>query len=74
MALVDCHMKGCKLRLHHVCQGLYVDIHDINLNGAELNICRDCVDDIWMGGKPDKLKNVQDSTVYSTIESDEGEE
>ena len=51
-----------------------MDIHDINLNGAELNICHDCVDELWMGGKPDKLKNVQDSTVYSTIESDEDEE
>ena len=35
MALVDCHMEGCASRLHHVCQGGYVDMHEIDLDGAE---------------------------------------
>ena len=61
-------MKGCDLRLNHVCQGEYVDMHDIDLDGAELNICRKCVDELWMGVKPDKLKKVQHSTVYRTEE------
>ena len=46
VALADCQTKGCEPRLHHVCQGGYVAIHDIDLNGAEQNICRDCVDQI----------------------------
>ena len=49
-------------------------MHDIDLDEAELNICRDCVDKIWMGGKPEKLKKVQHSTVYRTYKSDEEEE
>ena len=74
VALVDCQMKGCESRLHHVCQGGYVAIHEIDLDGAELKICRDCVDELWMGGKPDKLKNVGHSTLYSTEKLEEGEE
>ena len=64
VALVDFQMKGCELRLHHVCQGGYVAMHAINLDGAEQNICHNCVDEPWMGGKPKKLKMVQNSTVY----------
>ena len=63
MALVDCQTKGCELRLHHVCQGGYVAMHDINLDGEEQEIFCNCVDEIWMGGKSDKLKKVQHSTV-----------
>ena len=59
VAFVDCHIKGCKSRLHHVCQGGYVDMHEIDLDGAERKICHNCVDDLWMGGKPEKLKMVQ---------------
>ena len=55
MALVDCQMKGCESRLHHVCQGEYVAMHEIDLDGSELEICRNCVDEIWMGGKPEKF-------------------
>ena len=73
VALVDCQMKVCESRLHHVCWGDYVDIHEINLDGAELKIFRDCVDELWMGGKPDKLKKVQHSTVYRTKKSEEDE-
>ena len=74
VALVDCQMKGCELRLYHVCQGEYVAMHMINLDGAERKICHNCVDDIWMGGKPKKLKKVQHKTVYRTDESEEEEE
>ena len=63
VALVDCQMKGCESRLHHVCQGEYMDILAINLDGAEWKICHDCIDEIWMGGKPKKLKKAQHTTV-----------
>ena len=49
-------------------------MHEINLDGAERKIFHNCVDEIWMGGKPDKLKKVQHSTVYRTDESEEDEE
>ena len=49
-------------------------MHEIDLDGAELKICRDCVDELWMGGKPDKLKNLGHSTLYSTEKLEEGEE
>ena len=74
VALVDCQMKGCESCLRHVCQGGYVAMHEINLDRAELKICRDCVDELWMGGKPEKLKKVQHSTVYRTDELEEDEE
>ena len=49
-------------------------IHEIDLDGAERKICRNCVDEIWMGGKPVKLKKVKYSTVYRTEESEDYEE
>ena len=58
VVLVGFQMEGCAPRLKHVFQGEYVDMHEIDLDGAEQNICRDCVDDIWMGCQPDKLTNV----------------
>ena len=58
VALVDVNMKGCDSRLHHVCQGGYVAMHEIDLDGAELKICCECVDGIWMGGKPEILKKL----------------
>ena len=54
VALVDFQMKGFELRLQHVCQGGYVAMHEINIDGAEQNICRECIDDLRMGGKPEK--------------------
>ena len=63
MALVDCQMKGCASRLHHVFQGEYAAVHAIDLDGAERNIFHNCVDELCMGGKPKKLKKVQHSTV-----------
>ena len=43
-------------------------MHDIDLEGAERKICHNYVDEIWMGGKPKKLKKVKHSTVYRTDE------
>ena len=63
VAHVDFHMKGRELHSHHVCQGEYVAMHEIKLDGAERKICRDCVYNLWMGGKPEKLKMVQHRTV-----------
>ena len=51
MALVDCQMKGCESRLHHIYQGGYVAMHEIELDESEEKICRECIDDLWMGGK-----------------------
>ena len=49
-------------------------MHEIDLDGAEWAICRNCVGELWMGGNPEKLKKVQHSNVYRTDESEEGEE
>ena len=57
------HLKGCELRLHHVCQGGYVAMHEIELDGAEPKICREYVENLWLEGNPGKLKMVQHSTV-----------
>ena len=66
VVLVDCQMKGCKSRLHHVCQGEYVAMHEIDIDGAERKSCRNCADDLWMRGKTEKLKKLQHSNVYRT--------
>ena len=71
MALVDCQMEVCSSRLKHICQGEYVDMHEIYIDGAERKICCDCFDNISMGGKPEKLKKVGHSTEYSREESEE---
>ena len=71
MVVVDFQMNGCDLRLHHVCKGEYVAMHDIDLDGSELKICRYCVDELWVVNKPDKLKKVQHSTVYRTDEPED---
>ena len=34
VTLVDFQMNGCELRLHHVYQGEYVAMHDIDLDRA----------------------------------------
>ena len=64
MALVDFQVEGCPLRLHHVCQGGYVVLNDIDFDGEERKICRNCVDKIWGRGKSETLKKVRDITVY----------
>ena len=70
VALFDCHMEGCASFLHHVCQGEFVAMHEIYLDGSGRDICRDCVDNLPMGGKPEKLKKVVHSTVYRREESE----
>ena len=63
LAHVGCHMEVCALILYHVYQGRYEAMYDIYLDGAERVICRGCVDDIWMGGKPDKMNKVGHRTM-----------
>ena len=51
VALVDCQVEGCPSRLHHICQGGYVVWNYIDFDGAERNICYDCVDELQGKGK-----------------------
>ena len=46
-------------------------MHEIDIDGVERKICHNCVDKIFMGGKPEKLKKVQHRTMYRTEESEE---
>ena len=46
-------------------------MHEINLDRAERNICLNFVDELWMGGKPNKLKKLGHITIYRTEESEE---
>ena len=74
VALVDCQIKECEFCLHHVCKGEYMAMHEIKLYGAEQKICCECVVDLQMGVKPEKVKMVQHRTVYRTDELEEDEE
>ena len=49
-------------------------MHEIDLDEAERKICRDCVDELRMGGKTEKLKKVGYSTVYRKYELEEYKE
>ena len=49
-------------------------MHKTDIDGEEQKICHNCVDELWMGGKPQKLNKVQHSTVYRTDESEKDEE
>ena len=40
-------------------------MHEIDIDGAERNICCDCVDGLRMGGKTQKLNKVEHSNVYN---------
>ena len=51
-----------------------MDMNQIDLDRVERNICHNCVDKLWMGCKPERLKKVKHSTVYRTDESEEDEE
>ena len=51
VALFDCHVEVCPLRLQHVCQGEYMVLNDIDFDGEERNVCRDCVDKLLIWGK-----------------------
>ena len=46
VALVDFQMKGYELRLHHVYQGEYVAMQEIELDGLERKIFRECIDNL----------------------------
>ena len=39
-------------------------MHEIDIDVAERKICRNCVDELWMGGKPENFNKMQHSTVY----------
>ena len=54
--------------------GEYVVLNNIDFDRAERNICLDCVDKLWGGGKSETLKQVGYSTVSKTYESEEYEE
>ena len=58
----------------HLSGGGYVAMYEINIDGVERKICRDCVDELRMGGKPEELKKVGHSTVYRTDELEEDKE
>ena len=49
-------------------------LNDIDFDGGERKICRDCVDKLGGENKQETLKKVGDSTVYGTIELEEDEE
>ena len=49
-------------------------MYEIDLDGAERRIFHNCVEKLWMGGKPEKLKKVQHSTMYRTEKLEEDEE
>ena len=70
VALVDFQVEGCPSRLHHVCQGEYVAMNDINIDGGGKKIYRNCVDEIRGHGKSETLKNMGDSTVYGKYKSE----
>ena len=74
MALVYFQVEGFALCLNHVCQRGYVDMNEINLGRPERKICCHCVDELQMGGNPEKLKKVRHITLYSTDESEEDKE
>ena len=48
VALVDFQVEGCASRLYHVYQGGYVDMHEIEPDEAERNICRGFFDELRM--------------------------
>ena len=49
-------------------------MHEINIDRVERKICHNCVDNLWVGGNPEKLKRVQHSTIYRNDELEEDEE
>ena len=49
-------------------------MHEIELDGSERKICCECIEDLRMGGKFEKSKMMQDSTVYRMDELEEDKE
>ena len=71
VVIVYFQMEGCASHMHHIYQMGYVDMHEIDIDRSERKICSDCVDELQMGVKPDKLKKVVHSTVYRMDKSEE---
>ena len=71
VAIFDYQVEGCVLYLHHVYKGEYVAMHEIDIDRSERNICCNCVDELFMGGNPEKLKKVGHITVYRIEELEE---
>ena len=69
VALVGFQLEVFPSCLHHIWQGRYVAMNEIDIDGGEWKICRDCFDKIRYRGKSETLKNVGDSTVYRTDKS-----
>ena len=69
MDLVEYQVEGCPYLLHHLCQGDYETLNDINFDGAAMNIYCNCVDELREWGKSDILNKVEGSTVYRMDES-----
>ena len=63
---------GMRIVLAPRLSGGYMDMHEIELDGADRKVCRNCVDELRMGGKTGKSKKVGQSTVYRKDESEEG--
>ena len=51
-----------------------MDMHEINIDILEQIICCDYVDELWMGGKPEKFNNLGHRNVYRTDLSEEDKE
>ena len=49
-------------------------MHEIEIDGSERKIFRECIDDLRMGGKFETSKMMEDSTVYRMNELEEDEE
>ena len=49
-------------------------MHEIELDGSGRKICRECIDNLRMGGKSGKSKMMQDITVYRMDELEEDKE
>ena len=45
-----------------------MDLHEIYIDAAKRRLFGDCVDKLWMGGKPYNLKKMEDRTVEKTDE------
>ena len=71
VALVDFQVECCPSRLHPVCQGVYVAMNEIDLDGGERKLFHNYVDEIRGRGKSETLKKVGDNIVYRTYESEE---
>ena len=74
VALVDCQAEGCPSRLHHVCQGGYVVLHDIDFEGAERKICHHFFDDLRVWVNSEAFNNLLYSTLYGMDVTEEDEE